>query len=46
MACPFEGGKKFKEMNAAEKAIDRKARQILSFDMGHSRISITRIYCG
>ncbi|OJY38303.1 MAG: integrase [Legionella sp. 40-6] len=46
MLCPFEGGKKFKDMNPIEKAMDRKARQMISLELGHSRLSITRIYCG
>ncbi|MBA2650301.1 MAG: integrase domain-containing protein [Legionella sp.] len=46
LICPFEGGKKFNQMNELEKSIDRKARQILSLELGHSRISITHIYCG
>ncbi|TIE21363.1 integrase, partial [Legionella pneumophila] len=46
MPCPFEGGKKFNAMNPIEKAIDRKARQMISLELGHSRLSITRIYCG
>lgn len=46
MACPLEGGKRFKEMSLLEKALDRKARQIISFELGHSRLSITKIYCG
>ncbi|RYB45565.1 integrase domain-containing protein, partial [Legionella pneumophila] len=46
MLCPFEGGKKFQDMNPIEKAMDRKARQMISLELGHSRISITRIYCG
>lgn len=33
-------------MNPIEKAMDRKARQMISLELGHSRLSITRIYCG
>ncbi len=46
LRCPLEGGKAFKEMSPAEKKIDRKVREILSREMGHSRRVITRIYCG
>ena len=45
-ACPIAGGKPTKLLTASEKIIDKKAREILSRDLGHSRISVTRIYCG
>ena len=41
---PIDGGKQYKAMTDAEKIIDRQARQMLSRDLGHSRISITRVY--
>ena len=44
--CPMAGGKPPSEMTPTEKAIDRKVRQQLSYELGHSRIQITRIYCG
>lgn len=46
LICSIEGGKKFQEMNDVEKAMDRRARQIISRELGHSRITITSIYCG
>lgn len=46
LICPIAGGKKFKEMNALEKTMDRRARQIISRELGHSRIAITKIYLG
>lgn len=46
LVCPIEGGKKYKEMNSLEKCMDRRARQIISRELGHSRIQITSIYCG
>ncbi|MDP3560354.1 MAG: integrase domain-containing protein [Legionellaceae bacterium] len=46
LPCPFEGGKAYNKMNAFEKTIDRKARQIISRELGHSRIQITKIYLG
>jgi site-specific recombinase XerD len=46
LICPAEGGKKFMEMNHAEKSMDRRARHIISRELGHSRINITKIYCG
>ena len=46
LICPIDGGKKYKNMSDAEREIDRRARQTLTKDLGHSRISIVRIYCG
>lgn len=46
LICPIDGGKKYRALNTAEKIMDRKARQIISRELGHSRISITKIYCG
>lgn len=46
LVCPLEGGKKPRDMTPIEKEIDRKARQVLSRELGHSRIAITKIYCG
>ncbi len=44
MACPLDGGKNPKLLSPLEKEIDRKARQIISHELGHSRLSITKIY--
>ena len=44
--CPMEGGKRYRDMSAEEQAIDRRVRNILSREMGHSRRVITRVYCG
>lgn len=44
--CSMNGGKQYKAMSAREKIIDRQARQIISKQLGHSRINITKIYCG
>lgn len=46
LSCPIDGGKQYKEMNSTEKLIDRQARMVLSRELGHSRINITKIYCG
>ena len=43
---PIMNGPSTKELNHVQKTIDRKARQIISFELGHSRVSITKIYCG
>ncbi len=44
--CPIAGGVTAKSLNASDKAIDRKVREIISRELGHSRRSITKIYCG
>ncbi|MFO8488051.1 integrase domain-containing protein [Legionella pneumophila serogroup 1] len=42
--CPIEGGKPSKFLSPSEKAIDLEARGIISRELGHSRISITKNY--
>ena len=44
--APIAGGKKRSELNARERTIDRTARKIISGELGHSRISVVKIYCG
>ena len=44
LICPVDGGKKYKEMSMQEKMIDQQARQILSNELGHSRVSVVTIY--
>ena len=46
LLCPLMGGKKFVELTQREKYLDRRAREIISRLLGHSRISITRTYLG
>lgn len=46
LICPINGGKSRKLLNCYEKAIDLKAREIISRELGHSRLAITKIYCG
>lgn len=43
---PINGGKKTNLLNPQERSIDSKVRAILSRELGHSRIAITKIYCG
>ncbi|HGF0738859.1 integrase domain-containing protein [Legionella pneumophila] len=43
---PINGGPPRKQLNQQEKQIDRKVRGIISRQLGHSRISILKIYCG
>jgi hypothetical protein len=44
LVCPIAGGKPTKLLNADERILDRKAREILSRQLGHSRLAITRCY--
>lgn len=46
LLCPLEGGTPSKKLKGLERHLDRKAREILSRELGHSRIAIIRIYCG
>ncbi|HAU0120862.1 TPA: integrase [Legionella pneumophila] len=43
---PINGGPPTKQLNQQEMKIDRKVRGIISRQLGHSRISILRVYCG
>ena len=44
--CPIAGGPPTKLLNTYQKAIDHRARQIISLELGHARSSIVKIYCG
>lgn len=44
--CPIAGGFSSKSLKANQRTIDRKTREIISRELGHSRQSITKIYCG
>ncbi|MBI2785515.1 MAG: hypothetical protein HYX60_04070 [Legionella longbeachae] len=46
VVCPIGGGKPFKQLKDHNKAWDRKAREIISCELGHSRLAITKIYWG
>lgn len=43
---PIKGGRPYKELNSIEKSWDREARETISLALGHSRLSITRVYLG
>ncbi len=43
---PIDGGKPRHELNQYEREIDLRAREIISRELGHSRVAITKIYCG
>lgn len=44
--CPIAGGSSRKSLNTYQRTIDHKVRQIISLELGHSRIAIVKIYCG
>ena len=46
MKPPRLGGKSRGQLDENEKALDEKARLILTGELGHSRIDITRHYLG
>lgn len=46
LICPINGGMPSKKLRGHEREWDRRAREIISRDLGHSRLAITRIYCG
>ncbi|MCD6055143.1 MAG: integrase [Gammaproteobacteria bacterium] len=46
LECPLRGGKSRKEMAKEERLIDDKIRERISANLGHSRISIVKIYIG
>jgi site-specific recombinase XerC len=45
-AAPKNGGKPSKALTEAEKRIDREARLIISRELGHARLEITKTYIG
>ncbi|STX28423.1 integrase [Legionella beliardensis] len=46
LLCPIQGGKNYKELSFLEKYWDKTAREIISQELGHSRLSITKVYLG
>ncbi len=46
LTCPIAGEKPTKELNSEKKKIDRRARSIISRELGHSRLNITKTYLG
>ncbi|HEX8011919.1 MAG TPA: phage integrase N-terminal domain-containing protein [Casimicrobiaceae bacterium] len=45
-ACPARGGIKSKQLTPKQKEIDRRAREVISREMGHGREQITAVYLG
>ena len=46
LLCPIQGGRTYKEFNNLEKTWDKVTRERISQELGHSRLSITKIYLG
>jgi integrase len=46
LICPIDGGLSSRKLNSKEREWDRRAREIISRELGHSRIAITKIYIG
>ncbi|MCP4474643.1 MAG: integrase, partial [Gammaproteobacteria bacterium] len=44
--CPLNGGKNKKMMSDEEKKSDVSARELISLELGHSRLEITKVYLG
>jgi len=44
LLCPIAGGVSSKSLKGFEKDLDRQARMILTRELGHSRVAITKIY--
>jgi integrase len=45
-ACPLAGGPAYASLNRGQKDIDRRARLLISQELGHARIEITNAYLG
>jgi hypothetical protein len=45
-ACPAEGGPVSKELTPDQRALNEKARAMISAELGHSRENITAVYLG
>lgn len=44
--CPFVSSKPTNKLERWQKDIDKKARMLISHELGHSRLGITKIYLG
>ena len=46
LICPIDNNLSQKKLSTLEKTIDFQAREIISRELGHSRLAITKIYIG
>ena len=44
--CPVRGGLPSKELNPKQRALDYKARTVISSELGHARVSVVAVYIG
>ena len=44
--CPVRGGLPSKELNPEQRALDHKARAVISSELGHARVEIAAVYLG
>lgn len=44
--CPAKGGPKRDVLSPQQRKLDRKARQTLSYELGHERVTIAAVYLG
>ena len=44
--CPVRGGLPSKELNPEQRALDHKARAVISSELGHTRVSVVAVYIG
>lgn len=45
-ACPMADNNKHQELSKTEQRLDRQARLIISSELGHNRLEITKVYLG
>ncbi len=46
LVCPVAGGLPSKELNPEQRALDHKARAMISSELGHARVDISAVYLG
>jgi hypothetical protein len=46
LQCPIEGGTPTRQLQDKEREWDHRAREIISRELGHSRLAITKTYIG
>ena len=44
--APAAGGPSRQKLSASQRALDAKARSLISQELGHNRMQITSVYCG
>ena len=46
LICPIDGGKPSKYLRGKEREWNIRAREVISRELGHSRLAITKVYLG